>query len=44
VVQRNVQGIMNDKQADQEKYYRLKRFGLTVNVSQMFGGMNDYNN
>lgn len=35
VAQRNVNGVMNDKQADQEIYYRLARFSLTVNISQM---------
>jgi hypothetical protein len=43
VAQRRVNGIMNDKQ-DQNIYSRLKRFGLTMNVSQMLGGMNGYNN
>jgi hypothetical protein len=44
VSQRNFNGIMNDKQADQNMYYRFYRFGLTVNVSQMLGGMNGYTN
>jgi len=42
--QRKVNGITNDKQEGLNIYYRLKRFGLTVNVSQMLGGMNNYNN
>jgi len=44
VAQRNVYGSMNDKQADPKIYYRFKRIGLTVNVSQMLGGMNGNNN